>query len=455
MKFIAQLSLVFVLLSGSVAAQNPHRALLLISVDGLRPDYISEANKYGLGIPVLRTLWRVGAHATSVRGVLPTSTYPSHTSLITGNSPVHHGIAANQPFNPAGNQPSRWFWYAEDIHVPTLWDAAHQAGIEVGSVSWPVTVGAEAIKYNIPDFSATRSDEDAKMIRAWAGLSFMRTLEKNAGPLVTEVDEGVNRDWSRTRYVTEIIRLHKPGFMIAHFVAADHYQHQYGPFTPQVFAALEEIDKMIGQLIAEMRREYPGAAVCVVSDHGFSPAQKGIALNAVFVREGLITVKSQGSSIQAAKLEDWIAMPWASGGSAAIVLKDPTDESARHKVKNILDNLAEEQANGIARILDRESIARFGGTSQADFWVDLRPGYTCSPLLSGLTVVAAGKGGTHGYVPTHAEMGSVFVLSGPGIRSVDIGAIDMRSIAPTLALWLRVPFPAAELPALELVESGR
>ena len=70
-------------------------------------------------------------------------------------------------------------------------------------------------------------------------------------------------------------------------------------------------------------------------------------------------------------------------------------------------------------------------------------------------MVAAGKGGTHGYVPTHAEMGSVFVLSGPGIRSVDIGAIDMRSIAPTLALWLRVPFPAAELPALELVESGR
>jgi predicted AlkP superfamily pyrophosphatase or phosphodiesterase len=75
-----------------------------------------------------------------------------------------------------------------------------------------------------------------------------------------------------------------------------------------------------------------------------------------------------------------------------------------------------------------------------------------STLVSGLTVVGAGRGGTHGYVPTHPEMNSTFLLSGPGVRSGNIGTIDMRSIAPTLANWLQVPLPSAELPALDILD---
>lgn len=444
------LCLVFVL-PAAAAQTAPADSLLLISIDGLRPDYLSEADRHGLKIPHLRELWRTGAHATGVRGALPTSTYPSHTTLITGNAPARHGIASNLPFDPARAQPYRWFWYAEDMKVPALWDAAAAAGCEVGSVSWPVTVGAQGIKYNIPDFTGTRSDEDVQMIRAWAGRDFMDGLAVKAGKFLTDVNEGTARDWARTRYILEIIRQKKPRLMLAHFVASDHFQHKHGPFTPPVFAAIEEIDGMVGQVVAAMRREYPEAAVCVVSDHGFSPIQQALALDAAFVRAGLITLKSQQSSIEAAGLADWVAMPWPAGGSAAIVLKDPADEVARRRTREVLEGLAADPANGIAGILDRAAIARLGGTPRAEFWVDLKPGFSVSTLVSGLTVVGAGRGGTHGYVPTHPEMNSTFLLSGPGVRPGDVGTIDMRRIAPTLAAWLRVPFPTAELPALEIL----
>jgi predicted AlkP superfamily pyrophosphatase or phosphodiesterase len=443
-------SLAWLATPGGFAQVSPARSLLLVSVDGLRPDYVSEADRHGLKIPHLRELWRTGARASGVHGVLPTSTYPSHTTLITGNSPARHGIASNLPFNPADPQPHRFYWYAEDLKVPALWDAATQAGYEVGSVSWPVTVGAPGIKYNIPDFTGTRSDEDVKMIRAWAGLAFMDELAAVAGPLLTDVNEGAKRDWSRTRYILEIIRQKKPRLMLAHFVAADHYQHKHGPFTPPAFAALEEIDQMIGQLVAAMRVEYPEAAVCIVSDHGFSAVSQSLALDAAFVRAGLITLKSPNTSVQHAGLADWVAMPWASGGSAAVVLKNPDDEAARRRTQAVLDELAADPANGIGRILDRAAIAQLGGTPRAEFWVDLKPGVSVSALISPATVLPAGRGGTHGYVPTHPEMDSFFVLAGPGVAHTDLGVIDMRHIAPTLAAWLQVPLPFAELPALDL-----
>ena len=65
--------------------------------------------------------------ADGVRGVFPTVTYPSHTTLITGAMPARHGIYYNSPFEPGG-QTGRWYWEADAIRVPTLWDAVREAG---------------------------------------------------------------------------------------------------------------------------------------------------------------------------------------------------------------------------------------------------------------------------------------------------------------------------------------
>ena len=58
----------------------------------------------------------------------PTVTYPDHTTLITGVWPAEHGIVNNTVFDPKRTMDGAWYWYAGDIRVPTLWDAAHRKG---------------------------------------------------------------------------------------------------------------------------------------------------------------------------------------------------------------------------------------------------------------------------------------------------------------------------------------
>lgn len=446
----------FAAAGGLAQAPDAHRALLLISIDGLRPDYVLEADKHGLKIPRLRALARDGSYATRVRGVLPSATYPSHTSIITGVAPAKHGIVANHPFDGAVKDLDVWYYYAEDLHAPTLWGAAAAAGYVVGNVSWPVTVGAPSIRFNIPEFNLTRTNEDVKLTRGAATPGLMAELAEKAGPYLTDSNQAVARDWTRTRYARELLRLKRPNFLTVHLVATDHLQHRDGPFAPSVIAALEEIDQMVGQLTDGIRAIDPGAAVCIVSDHGFAPVDHVLYLDAAFVKAGLITLKGAGKTAEAAGIAQWTARTWSSGGSAAIVLKNPTDTAARAKVKLFLDGFAADPANGIAAILDEAAIRELGGAPTAHFWVDLRPGFSISGSLAPSIVSAVSARGSHGYAPTHREMGSTFILAGEGIRrGVDLGEIDMRSIAPTLARFLGVPFPSAEAAAQEIFTERR
>ena len=124
MRLAAALLVVLSVLVAAAAAQAPAPSVLMISVDGLRPDYVTAADKHGLKIPALRRFVTEGAFAEGVEGVIPTVTYPSHTTLITGVWPAKHGILSNTIFDPLRAGQSAWYWYAEDIRVPSLWDAA-------------------------------------------------------------------------------------------------------------------------------------------------------------------------------------------------------------------------------------------------------------------------------------------------------------------------------------------
>jgi predicted AlkP superfamily pyrophosphatase or phosphodiesterase len=431
------------------------RALLLVSIDGMRPDYVLAADEHGLKLPNLRGLARDGAFATGVRGVLPTATYPSHTSIITGVVPARHGIVANHPFDGAVKDLDVWFYYAEDIRVPTLWDVASQGGYVTGSVSWPVTVGATGIRWNIPEYALTRTPEDVKLTRGASTPGLMAQLEKQAGPYLTEVADSVKRDWARTRYAVELIRQKHARFVTVHLAASDSLQHRNGPFTPAVHRALEEIDQMIGELRDAMRAEEPAAAVCVVSDHGFAPVSKVLWLDAIFVQEGLITLKKPDTTVEKSGVATWVARPWHAGGSAAIVLNEKADAAARAKVKSLLERLAADPANGIAAVLDQPAIGKMGGAPTAEWWVTMRAGFMLSPTLQPSIVSVVSARGAHGYAPTLAEMASTFMIAGPTVRAANLGVIDMRSIAPTLARVLGLDFPSGEMPAQDILIPSR
>lgn len=440
-----------VLCPSPLAAQKPpDRALLVISIDGMRPDYVSGADQHGLKIPNLRRIRDTGSHASGVRGVLPSVTYPSHTTIMTGVWPAKHGIFANTTFDPMGTNQSGWFWYSEDIRVPTVWEAAAKAGYVVGSVSWPVTVGARGISWLIPEYWRASNAEDLKLIRALSTPGMVQEFEQQAGPYETDLNNAVPGDWARTRYAEAIIRRKHARFVTVHLAALDHLEHESGPFSPEANATLEEIDRMVGTLERAIQDETRNAATCIVSDHGFAAIDHQLNINVPFIKAGFLTI-NEG---RPPTVMDWTAAPWISGGLAQVVMKDPRDQKARSAVEKLLNELAADPANGISRILDRSEVAAMGGGADAEFAVDMKPGFSLSGALDGPVVHAIKPGGTHGYAPSHPEMLAAFLISGPGIRAnFDLGEIDMRSIAATLAGYLGAPLTSADLPALPISAS--
>ena len=411
--------------------------LLVISIDGLRPDHVLAADARGARIPNLRRFLTEGAHADGVVGVIPTTTYPSHATLVTGVRPAQHGILANRMFDPLRKNQEGWYWYADDIRVPTLWDAATRAGLVTASMQWPVTVGAR-ITWNIPEFWRASTADDAKLLRAVSTPGLLADLERELGPYPRALD--IEADELRARFALRLLETRRPNLFTLHLIALDHAQHETGPGSPEVLAVLERLDAVVGRLRETAERLFPGRAwLAIVSDHGFVPVDRRLDLMGAFRAAGLFRTDGKG------KITDWTAMPWNSGGSAAIVLKDPTDATTLAAVRGVLDRLASDPANGIDRILDADQLRKGGGFPPASFLVGLRPGWEMGSSVSGPLVSTRKPGGTHGNLPDLPDLHASFFLVGPGVPAGRaLGIVDMRDIAPTLAHVLGLTLPSAE-----------
>lgn len=418
--------------------------VLLVSVDGLRPGDVLDADRRGLKIPTLRRLAAEGAHAGGVVGVLPTLTYPSHTTLITGVAPARHGVVNNLTFDPMGINQTGWYWYASDIRVPTLWDAARKAGLKTLNVHWPVSVGAP-VDENLPQIWRTGHDDDRKLLRALATPGLVDRVERGGARFAQGIDESVDADANRVDAAVKLLGEVKPGFTTVYLAGLDHIEHEHGPDTPEAKAALERIDAMLGKLVAAATAADPDTIVALVSDHGFAAVTTDVNLFGAFIRAGLITLDDGG-----AKVKSWEAMPWFAGGSAAVVLARPADAALKAKVAKLLAELKANPATGIASIIERPEIAKRGGAPTADFWISFKPGTeTGRDPAAPLTSPSASKG-MHGYDPSLPEMRSTLLLWGRGLPwKGDLGEIDMRAIAPTLAKLMGGDLPDADVPGLK------
>jgi len=415
-------------------------SVLMISVDGLKPEYVLEADAHGLKIPFLRGLMRDGAYARGVTGVWPTVTYPSHTTLLTGLSPAEHGIYSNLEFDPKSTFANAWFWYAQQIRVPTLWQAAHEAGLSTASIGWPVSVGATAVDFLIPEYwrVAHLKDVDPSDALLMAALSrpegLLQKMQASLGPYMRGNDPSPPGDEIKTRFALDILRTQKPRFMTIHLSSLDEEQHLHRPFSAEANQDLEMIDGQLAQLFAAARANDPDAVELVVSDHGFAPVTHRLNLQPAFSHADLI--QSNGS---------WKAQPWGAGGMAAVMLNDPGDERVAEQVRDLLQTLKSDPRNGIAEILERDAIKQRGAFPGASFLVVMKLGYyvlgdATSPVVSEVT----GTPGSHGFSPEYPEMRAAFFIAGKGIaRHRDLGVIDMRQIAPTVAQLLNVRLPSA------------
>jgi len=436
-------ALLLVLAATAAFAQTP---VVLISIDGMRPDYITNPMACQVSFPTLQHFLIEGTHAEGVIGVLPTLTYPSHTTLITGVEPARHGIWGNTTFDPEWKNQSGWYWYAEDIKADTLWDAAARKGLVTASVGWPVSVGQRNIRYNIPEYWRAGNTEDRKLQRALSTPEFYDAVAQQLRSIQLTEGAYLATDEAFAQAAIYAISSKHASFVTLHMGTLDEEEHAHGPFSQQACQTLVELDKQVGLVERAAVAANPDAVVAVVSDHGFARTDHRVNLQVPFVKAGLITLGQYGATVTG-----WKASIFPGGGSAGIVLHDPNDKATEEAVRKLLHELASDPSNGIAAVLEKPEIEKLGGYPNATFVVDLQLNYQLGFATQGELITPAPSTGMHGYLPSHPELRSSFFVLGEGIAAGrNLGVVDMRQIAPTLAKILGVTLKDARLPPLDV-----
>src|SRR4029079_3597319 len=119
-----------------------------------------------------------------------------------------------------------------------------------------------------------------------------------------------------------------------------------GPYDKTTFATIEALDGLVGQVRAAAERAYGKRFVlAVVSDHGHLRTDRAVHVNAALERAGVIDVDAKGT------ITAWRAYAWAAGGSAAVVLKEPNDDTTRAKAKAALQQLGADSGGAPPPIL--------------------------------------------------------------------------------------------------------
>ena len=436
---------------GLARGAEPHRAVLMISIDGMRPDYVTKAEAHGLHVPNLHRFVTEGTYAEGVVGVVPTLTYPSHTTLVTGVTPAVHGIYSNTTFDPLFKNQVGWFWYAGMEHAETLWEAAHQQGIVTANLNWPVTVDAPGVDFNLPEYWRASTPDDQPLLRALARpLGLQQQLEAEQGTYVDGNNTTVEADAVRTKYAVAMLRKFHPGLFTVHLSSLDETEHETSPFSADSNRNMEAIDGMIGELRDAALAVNPRTDLVIVSDHGFVRTDFRVNLYGPLLRAGLLTIGGPGP-LGTPSFTAWKATLWPAGGVAAVMLHDPNDKQSLDTIMKVLNDLAADPANGILRIVPAKELHAMGGFPDAQALVVLKDDYQLGYAFSGPIVTPAPSTGMHGYLPSNPEMRSSFFVVGEDVpHGRDLGVIDMRQIAPTVRELLGVRAGAKQEKALDL-----
>jgi len=392
------------------AASAQKAKLLVLSVDGLDNRYLRDADAMKLKIPNIRRLVSEGAWASDgVVGEVPTVTWPSHTTLLTGVPPRVHGILGNRRPKAQGGD---YYWTYDLLKVQTLWDSAKRAGLTTAAVTWPVTVNAP-ITWDLPEYFRKRQ----------GGAMDLAGIESKSTPGLVEAIAAkypsFRQQWmdDRTRALATMYLLQEkhPDLLAVHFVDLDAEEHDTEPFSPASFAMLEWTDELIGKILAVTP---PDMAVVLVSDHGFIAVKKTAAIKVLLAKAG------QSGPVEVNPF--WISTPDAG-------------------VATTLADLRKDAANGIGRAIPESEWKRFmPGIPFPAAVYEPADGYLFNPTPSGEFYGKPYEIGTHGFWPARPGPRSVFVLRQPGGKAEKLGEISILDIAPRLARAMGLEFEPAK-----------
>ena len=418
--------------AGQAIRPSPARHVLIVSIDGLRPEfYLDEA----WAAPELRALVQAGSHARAAEGVFPTVTYPNHATIVTGVRPARHGVYSNTIPTAAGTR-GRWYEEASDLRASPIWEWARAAGLTTAAVSWPVTVGAR-IDLLVPERDYYVQKNPLERLHASSTAGIFDRLGITPG---SEMFKDVVRwDAFLTETASAMIRQAPPHLLLLHLVQTDYFQHQFGREAAEVRAAVTRADAHIGTLRRALAEAGPANrwVMIVTGDHGFEDVRRGLHPNVLLARAGLRGCPEPG--------ENWRATAYIASGSAAILVNPPGDSATAA----IAEAALRSEAGDAYTIVTRAELDALGALPNAAFAIAAAPGYAMGLGCRG-SLQVSGSGGQHGYLPSHPRMPTGFIAAGAGVRAgVTLERMRLIDVAPTAARLLGIEVPSVEGRVLE------
>ncbi|MCL6098352.1 MAG: ectonucleotide pyrophosphatase/phosphodiesterase [Bacteroidetes bacterium] len=239
MKKLSFLFLCIFYLGIGFAAPKPY--VILISFDGFRWDYLNRNIT-----PNLEKVRENGVSAISLRPAFPSKTFPNHLSIITGMYPSHHGIIANNFYDPFKKQ----FYRMQDTNAvrnerwylgEAFWETAERQGITTASYFWP---GSELTDiYRRPTYREFFDYSRPEEIRLQGVIDWLKLPAEK-----------------------------RPHFITLYFQNTDTEGHKYGPNSPEVNEAIKKLDSITGLLFKKLDeiKMKDSVNVIFVSDHGMT-----------------------------------------------------------------------------------------------------------------------------------------------------------------------------------------
>jgi predicted AlkP superfamily pyrophosphatase or phosphodiesterase len=360
-----------------------------------------------------------------MQGINPTITWPNHTTMVTGVTADVHGLLLNGAIVRTGTWPPVKVDPSVDkeklVRVPTVYDAAHQAGLTTAQVDWVAIDNAPTITWAFPEKAALTGPLEREMIA------------KGAVTTADVADFGkaniVFRDQIWTDAATYLIREHKPDLLLFHLLTLDSTQHSYGPNTLAARDAIAFLDSCVARIVAAVHDAGLDSSTTflVVSDHGFKGFTKEIRA---------------GNALEAAGLDKSVyVLP--EGGAGFVYIEDP---AVTAKTRETLATV-----EGIDHIYGPDDYAALGlprperDPQFGQLYLIAKDGYSFSGTKGGpVTAEVKQTGGSHGYLATDPDLHPIFIASGYGVRKgVSLGLVSNLDVAPTIAKLLGVQLPTA------------
>ena len=413
----------------SAHAQQP-RYVILITIDGLRAEMIDDPL---MPSPFLKMMSRDGLRIGSVAGVPPAATYPSHTTIVTGEVPARHRVFYNRPFLWNKDTARISYWYADSIAVPTIWQRAHEAGMTTASLFWPVSTGSPYIDYNVPEFwSLDYSCDQMEYIKpSCTPRGILDELEQHAcGKLdtITYQAGSLQRDGRTAAMANYLMNHYQPRLMTIHLITTDYSQHDLGTHPNQrLLQDVASADHAVGTILENLRLTHrmDSTVVLVMGDHGFCDYSQTLSPNVWLTRARLLSERPGG---------EWKACFYGGGNTSFLYLRKGNDKRTLRRIRRMLEELPEAERR-LFRVVEKEELTAKGADPAAVLALEPVVGVAVTNDRMG-EVVTQRTGGTHGFIS--GQDATTLIAYGCGIAPSHQDTIRQTAIAPWVLRMLNI-----------------